>query len=77
MPKLIVLAAFDKNDDGELVPAFDPREMQSEQSAKTQAAALAPHHAGVIAWSRDADPNTGDYGEPVELARYGEVPEME
>jgi hypothetical protein len=38
---------------------------------------LSGKHAGVIAWSRTAQPDIGEYGDPVELARYGEVPDME
>lgn len=45
--------------------------------AKTRAAELSRKHAGVIAWARDADPKIGEYGEPVEIARYGDVPDME
>lgn len=29
--KLIVLAAFDKNDDGDFVPAFEVRQMDTEE----------------------------------------------
>ena len=32
--KLIVLMAFDKGDDGELLPAFTPREMPDESNGK-------------------------------------------
>ncbi len=31
--KLIVLAAFNKNDEGDLVPAFDPRQVDTEERA--------------------------------------------
>jgi hypothetical protein len=31
--KLIVLLAFDKGEDGELLPAFEPREIRDEASA--------------------------------------------
>ena len=46
-------------------------------SAVRTAKALVTKHAGVIAWSRDANLDLGDYGEPVELYRHGEVPDME
>ena len=75
--KLIVVAAFDADDEGNLIAAFEPREMQSESGAKLAALELSGHHAGVIAWSRTADPDHGEYGDPVELARYGLVPELE
>ena len=76
-PKLIVLAAFDENDEGDLFPIFDPRQMDSEEKARREAKLLAVSHAGVIAWSRDADPVLGEYGEPVLLFQHGKVPEME
>jgi hypothetical protein len=75
--KLIVLLAFDLDSEGNLRPAFEPREMPSEDRARLAAMELAPHHAGILAWSRTADPQLGEYGEPVELARYGLVPDME
>lgn len=31
--KLIVLATFVRNDEGELVPAFDPRQVHTEERA--------------------------------------------
>ncbi|AMS45160.1 hypothetical protein AA2016_6260 (plasmid) [Aminobacter aminovorans] len=34
-------------------------------------------HAGVIAWSREANPAIGEYGEPTILYQAGEVPDME
>ena len=75
--RLIVLIAFDYDKQGNMQPAFEPREMPSEDRAKLVALDLSRRHAGVIAWTRTADPRLGEYGEPVELARYGSVPEME
>ncbi|MGJ8527717.1 hypothetical protein [Maritalea sp.] len=77
MPNLVVLAAFDKNEEGELVAAFDPMQMPSEGSAISKAKKIADDHDGVIAWSRSADPMMGDYGESVELFKSGEVPDLE
>ena len=62
--KLIVLAAFQKNDDGELVPAFDPRQVDTEDRAKRDARLMADQYVGVVAWSREADPAIGEYGPP-------------
>lgn len=75
--KLIVLMAFDRGEDGELVPAFEPREMPDEARAKRAAIDLKGRHAGVVAWSRDANPAIGEFGPPEVLAVYGEVPDME
>lgn len=75
--KLVVVVAFDLDDEGNLRPAFEPREMPSEHRAKLTAQDLSHHHAGVIAWSRTANPQLGEYGEPVVIAKFGVVPEME
>lgn len=76
--KLIVLAAFDKDEDtGELRPAFEAREMRDEDYAKRQARMLKDQHTGVIAWSREAQPDIGEFGPPEILVVYGEVPDME
>lgn len=75
--KLIVLMAFDHGDDGELVPAFDAREMPDEDRAVRVAKDLATRHPGVITWSRSARPDVGDYGEPVVLFQHGDVPDLD
>jgi hypothetical protein len=76
-PRLIVVVAFDRGDDGELFPIYGPADQQSEERAIRIAQALAGKHAGVIAWSRDADPALGDYGPPNTLFVNGDVPDME
>ncbi len=75
--KLIVLAAFDETEDGELVPVFNPREFNDAGRAKREAQILAGKHAGVVAWQRTADPQLGEYGEPEILFQHGKIPEME
>lgn len=75
--KLIVLAAFQKNEEGELVPAFDPRQVDTEERAKRDARLMADQYAGVVAWSREADPAIGEYGPPVIIFQSGEVPELD
>ena len=75
--KLIVLAAFDKNDEGELVPAFEPRQIDTEARAVREAKLMADQYAGVMAWSRDADPALGEYGPPTILFQAGELPDLE
>lgn len=76
-PKLIVVVAFDRGEDGELFPAFGPADQQSEDRAIRTAKGLASKHTGVIAWSRDADPSLGEYGPPRTLFVSGDVPDME
>lgn len=75
-PKLIVVVAFDRGEDGELFPAFGPADQQSEDRAIRTARALADKHVGVIAWSREANPNIGEYGQPTTLF-VSDVPDME
>ncbi|MGI2034158.1 hypothetical protein ACRQ1B_17365 [Rhizobium panacihumi] len=75
--KLIVLAAFQKNEEGELLPAFDPRQVDTEERARRDARLMADQFAGVVAWSREADPSIGEYGPPVVIFQAWEVPELE
>lgn len=44
--KLVVLVAFDMDEDGNLQPAFEPREMQNEEGAILAAMELAPQYRG-------------------------------
>lgn len=74
---LIVVLAFVRDEEGELRAAFEPREMQSEDRAIREARMLATTYAGAIAWSRPARPDIGEFGEPVVLFQYGDVPDME
>lgn len=76
-PKLIVVIAFDRGDEGELFTAYGPTDQQTEERAIRTAKVLASNHVGVIAWSRDADPALGDYGPPTTLFVCGDVPDME
>ena len=76
-PKLIVVVAFDRGEDGELFTAYGPTDQQSEDRAIRTARALAAKHVGVIAWSREAYPMLGDYGPPTTLFVSGDVPDME
>lgn len=76
-PKLIVVTAFDRDESGDLQPVFGPAEQQTEDRAIRTAKGLAAKHAGVIAWSRDANPSLGEYGEPTTLFVGGDVPDME
>lgn len=76
-PKLIVVMAFDRGEDGELQTVFGPADQQSEERAIRTAKALATKHVGVIAWSREANPSIGEYGEPTTLFQHGDVPDME
>ena len=76
-PKLVVVMAFEDDGEGGLRPAFEPREHQSEQRAKIEAGSLVDAFPAVIAWSREARPDIGEYGVPTILFKYGELPDME
>ena len=74
---LIVVWAFDKGEDGEVVPAFDPREMPDERRAIAAAKLAAATHAAAIAWKRSVRPDQGEFGEPEILFRHGPVPDLD
>ena len=76
-PKLIVVVAFDRDEEGELQAAFGPADQQSEERAIRTAKALATKHVGVIAWSREAQFDIGEYGPPTTLFVAGDVADME
>ncbi|RYE07403.1 MAG: hypothetical protein EOP22_18025 [Hyphomicrobiales bacterium] len=75
--KLIVLLAFDKDEEGNLQPAFEPREMQDERRAVATARLMALNHAGVITWMREANLARGEYGPAEVLYQAGEVPDLD
>ncbi|MBA8840919.1 hypothetical protein [Ochrobactrum sp. RH2CCR150] len=75
--RLIVVAAFDRNGDGELVPAFEPMAFETEGRALRAAQSLEGKHVGVVAWSREAHPDVGEYGPPAVLFQCGDIPDME
>ena len=78
LKRLIVVMAFDPDPEtGEILPAMEPMQFDSEDRAVRKARELSTSHAGVIAWARSADPDIGEYGEPEELFRHGEIAEME
>ena len=76
---LIVLLAFIRDDEGEVRPAFEAREMPSEEKAKMDARRMAAlgTYEGVIAWSRTADLVNGVFGDPVILFQHGNIPPMD
>ncbi|UYO00238.1 MAG: hypothetical protein KIT02_03150 [Devosia sp.] len=74
---LIVLAAFERDDEGELRPALEAQQMPSEHAAVARAKLMSRSYAGVIAWKRPARPDEGEFGEPEVLFSVGDVPDME
>ena len=74
--RLILVMAFDRSDEGEHVAAFEAMQFDVEERAVRASRDLAPKHAGVIAWVREAEPDAGEHP-PTILLQSGEVPEME
>jgi hypothetical protein len=75
--KLIVLSAFNRDEDGRLVPAFEPRQMKGEDTAVYVAQTLVNDYAGVVVWSREANVTVGEQGPSVILFQSGQVPEFD
>ena len=75
--KLIVLAVFDRDETGKLVPALDPRQFDTAHHALQEARLIADHHTGVLVWMRDADPYLGEFGPPTVLFQSGDIPDLE
>ena len=74
--KLIVLCAFDRDDEGVLYTAFEPREMLDERRAVSTARLLSHSHAGVIAWVREVNVGEGEYGDSKVLFQDGVIPDL-
>ncbi|PSH67922.1 hypothetical protein CU102_15225 [Phyllobacterium brassicacearum] len=75
--RLIVVVAFKRTANGLLVPAYDPMQFDTEDDAIRMARTLARRCAGVLAWSRETNPDNGTYGPPTILFQSGDVPDME
>jgi hypothetical protein len=71
--KLVVVLPFSEIE-GQLV-AMEAVQCESEGKAKALAEKLSKTHAGVLAWTRSADPNIGEYGPPTEIVRMGRIPD--
>lgn len=55
--------------------ADEPRIARDKDHCLRLAEQVAASRHAVIAFSRKSDPDTGDFDDPVILARHGEVPE--
>jgi hypothetical protein len=69
----LIVALPIANIDGELVP-MEPVQCESIEKARVMVDKLMRTSAGAIAWWREADPTTGDYGPPHIIAKRGKVP---
>lgn len=75
--KLIVLSAFNKDDNGILWPAFEPRQMKKEETAVYVAQTLVNDYDGVVVWCSEGNPAIGEQGPSVILFQSGSVPEFD
>jgi len=51
--------------------------LQTESQAVAKAERLGETCVGALAWRQTADVEAGEYGDPVVLARVGQVPELD
>ena len=58
------------------VEALPPMAFKTEDEARRRAARLGETCQGVIAFAQSADPEAGEYADPIILERHGEVPEL-
>jgi hypothetical protein len=70
-----VVQAYRKGKRGKL-EADEPKIARDLHHCKVLAERTSYSRAAVIAFSRTGDPDTGDFDEPVILAKYGEVPDF-
>lgn len=73
MTRMFVVQPFKVGRRNALV-ADMPREARSEEDAQRLAQRLATVREGVVAFYRDGDVSTGDYEDPVVIAKHGRLP---
>lgn len=69
-----VVQAYRKGKRGK-IEAEEPKIARDENNALAMAERLALSRHAVIAFSRTGDPDTGDFDDPVILAKHGDLPE--
>ena len=67
-----VVVPFGRTEDGDLVP-LEPMEALNSESARRRAQAALGKHVGAVAFSRTGDPDSGEFGDAMILATFGEV----
>jgi hypothetical protein len=75
METVYIVQGFNTGKRGRVVPD-KPLTFKTSEEAVRRAARLGETCLGVIAFAQTADPELGEYSEPVILATHGEVPEM-
>ena len=69
-----VVQAYQKK--GKRIIADEPKIAADERQCLRMAEAAASRRHAVIAFSRTGDADTGDFDDPVILAKHGDVPEI-
>jgi len=64
-----------KKNAGGFFVAVDAVQLLSAADAIAAAERLAGRHMGAVAFSRQGDPDTGDFEVAIELAKFGALPE--
>jgi hypothetical protein len=67
------LLAFDLDDLGQPVPAFEPRPVSDPLDGQREAEALSARHGGVVLWRRQGAPAIGEEGESEVLFSAGRI----
>lgn len=70
-----VVQAYRKGKRGK-IEAEEPKIARDENNCRVMAERLSLTRHAVIAFSRTGDPDTGDFDDPVILAKHGEVPDF-
>lgn len=70
-----VVVPYGRNQEGDLV-AGEGQQAPSEAAARSKAVGLSTQHAGVVAFSREANLSTGEYEPAVVIARFGQTPDV-
>lgn len=74
LPVMIIVAGFDRDQQGNLQPSFEPAVVATDKAAVEQAKALAGRHDGVIAWRLEPPDRQGRVPPPEVLYSDGDVP---
>ena len=67
-----VVVPFSQDDEGNLLPG-EAKEAPNGERARRLAQAMSEKHAGAIAFSRQGDPDQGDFQDAQVIAVYGAV----
>ncbi len=75
--RLIVVVAFSRADNDELVQGYDPMQFETPARAVRLTRYVTAECTGVMAWNREVQPDIAAFGPPTVLLQCGEVPEIE